>query len=317
MNLGRVIRSRVQSVPNPGVAGDSPQTPSFPATHRPEHRRAPVPLSYGGNVFGSLRRIAAITVPVTVGILALAGTADASIGTNDYSHDIAGYFVSGRLVDHVQVTFRLPSDATCKQEAQVSPQGFGAAVTLGPAEMSTTGVPQSGGAASTVGVSMVPSATTGCGVISPSFATNVGTPTHAVTLGAVTLSPGNVVTLDLSYNQKGTYTRAVVTNDTTGNAAAGRFSATASYRGASATGGFGAISPSGASAQLWYFRNVKLTSYNNVSGNWGNFATAHKVILTGNGASTGDVYAAPTGLQLRGTAFGVSDYHGGLAAARR
>ena len=84
------------------------------------------------------------------------------------SKDISGYQTT-RWTQSITATFNLPSNTACAELFQPrSPGGDGFALTLGPAEESNAGVSFATGAASTVGLSFVPTVA-GCGLISPSF----------------------------------------------------------------------------------------------------------------------------------------------------
>jgi hypothetical protein len=221
-----------------------------------------------------------------------------------YSKDISGYSTT-RWVRYNQVTFNLPSNTQCAQAfAARSPQGAGLAITLGPAEESNAGVPLSAGAASTLGVSFVPAAT-GCGLISPSFASNLSGTTVAEPLGSPVLNPGDSVTLSLYYSQGGKFTEAVVVDNTNGSTAHGSFDGAATYAGGSITGGFGPYTPAGGkAAKLWAVKASAMTTYTGVHSAIGSFAP-HQIVMTSDGTVAGTVYANPGVLWNGGTNFSI------------
>jgi hypothetical protein len=190
------------------------------------------------------------------------------VSTKIPSTDAAGYTTSGRWVRYIDVSFKLPTDSQCAQAfTPRSPQGDGMAITLGPAEESVAGVPASEGDASALGVSFVPSAT-GCGLISPSFASNL--PGGAPQFGAVTLNPGDQVELSLYYSQGATFTQAIVVDHTNGSSAHLAFDGKATYVNASAVAGFGPYTTQGSRAKLWAVKPASVTTY---TGKHGNLAT--------------------------------------------
>lgn len=248
--------------------------------------------------------ISAVAVAGAAGTaLALAVPAGAGTGSPAASNDLSGYSVAGRQFRYVQATVKLPSNTQCSGlYANLSPGGFGAAVTLGPAEESVAGV--SSPAASAVGISAVPSASV-CGGYSPSFVSNAGTAPQ-FGAGAITLNPGDSVTLSLYYNVGAQSTRATVTDNTTHTFATETMvNAPASYTSASATAGFGASKDSGNFRPLWYFQALRLTTYSGQRGSFSTLGTATPTGLFANGHLTGVNLAYPTGLRNSGTNFGV------------
>lgn len=243
---------------------------------------------------------------------AVALPAAASTGSPVPSKDIAGYSVTGRLFRYVQATVTVPNNSQCKQVfANLSPSGFGFAVTLGPAEFSDSGAGVGTQNASTVGISTVPTAT-GCGLWSPSFASNVGTAPQ-FGAGDISIYPGNVVTMSLYYNGKG-LTQAVVRNNSTGEYAKENLTGhTATYKSASATGGFGALGSGGNLGTLWFARGLRLTTYSVQHGTFSSLGVSHEVFMTRNGGWGGVVLAYPTNLRnssTNGNNFGVLAHYG-------
>lgn len=231
-------------------------------------------------------------------------THTASMIGDPASKDVAGYQDSGRLFRYVEDTWLLPSNATCKVAASASPQGFGAALTLGPAEESNAGVPRSAGDASTIGISMVPSAT-GCGLISPSFASNLPGGAPQFPAGAIVLSPGDRVTLHLYYDQSARQTQAVITDNTTGHVAVQTMNNTASYGFASVTAGFGAYDPLGYTYHLFGFDAAKTTTYRGNHGTLAGLGTTSRITMTSDGTSSGVDYADASALSNGGAKFGI------------
>lgn len=229
-------------------------------------------------------------------VLGVGLAASAGASTTVTSHDIAGY-QTARWVRYVAVSVRLPSNNQCAQAfTSRSPQGDGLAITLGPAEESNAGVPLTDGAASTLGVSFVPSLE-GCGLISPSFATNVltGTTTGVPLDGTVTLNPGDTVDLSLYYSQGGQFTQAVVVDVTSGTRAHASFDGAATYVGGSVTAGFGPYVPTGTKAKLWAVKPVAVTTYTGVHGNLASFRP-QPVVMTADGTAAGATFAWPGAL---------------------
>ena len=226
--------------------------------------------------------VAVLTVIGTV--LLTASSALASTGPIQYSKDISGYQATGRWFRYVSTTFTLPTNSQCQRMATISPAGFGAAVTLGPAEESNLGVPLSAGPASTLGVSMVPSAT-GCGLISPSFASNLPGYSGAQQFpaGAITLSPANAVRIDLYYRQADQLTIATIYNLTTGKQAQASLQDPAVYMVASATGGFGTVTAPPGSFRVWGFTNSAATTYTGTRGTMTGPWTTSPIVLTATG----------------------------------
>jgi hypothetical protein len=245
--------------------------------------------------------IALVTVMSTAFLTAT--SAFAGTGPTQGSKDAAGYQVTGRWFRYVSTTVALPTTALCKQMAVASPQGFGAAITLGNFEESVSGVPSTAGPAATLGVSMVPSST-GCGLISPSFAANFGTaPQFAA--GAITLHPGDTVRLDLYYSQANQSTTATIYNLTLGTKAQSSFPAGATYTSASVTGGFGAFTAPSSQFRVWAFTSSLATTYTGVRGTLtGPWATG-KVVMTPSGGSADTALASPSFLWNSGANFGV------------
>ena len=241
-----------------------------------------------------------------VGIAFTAVPAGASI-VGDPSTDIAGY-QTARWVRVESATFSLPTNTACAQAfTPRSAAGDGFAITLGPAEESNAGVAYSATtAASTVGLSFVPSAA-GCGLISPSFASNVPGYTSAAQFPATTaFLPGNSVTISLYYNVSAYFTTAIVKNNTTGASLNSSFTATGpvSYRGGSATAGYGPFTPQGGKVKLWAAKNVTLKTYTGHTGTIGAFA-AQVINMTSDGTSAGTVYSNPGVLWNAGANFSV------------
>ena len=246
-----------------------------------------------------------LAVATAVPMLATAG-ASASSGPPSYSQDVAGYQVAGRWFRYVSTTVTLPSDEVCVQLANSEPPGFGfgAAITLGNYEESTVGT--SDGPASTLGVSMVPTST-GCGLISPSFASNLPGYTSAAQFGAgaIHLYPGNQVRLDLYYNAADQSTTATIYNLSTGAKAASHFTSGAVYQSASATGGFGPMTPREIGIRLLPFTNSKATTYTGVRGTLTGPWQTLPVWLTANGGQSGTLLASPGYLWQYGANFTV------------
>lgn len=228
--------------------------------------------------------VLAAALAATAAPLLAAGAASASTGASIASSDVAGYQLSGRTFRYVQTTFKLPSDATCEALAAQRLNGFGAAVTLGPAEESVAGVSNPPDA-STVGVSMAPSAT-GCGLISPSFASNLPgySSANQFPANAITLSPGDTVTLELFYDQGGLTTTATVLDQNNQEHANASLAAAAHYTKASATAGFGPYTPSGVTSRLFLFTASRATTITAKRGAFGGGPwTTSKVIMINNG----------------------------------
>lgn len=237
----------------------------------------------------------------------VAGAAGAFAATSPhaYSRDIAGY-QTARWPRFFMITVTLPTNNQCAQVfSQRSPAGAGAAITLGPAEESNAGVPLSRGDASTVGVSFVPSAS-GCGLISPSFASNVPGYTCAGQFGAgaITLHSGDSVTLSLYYSQGSQFTSAQVIDNTTGKGAHTSLDGTATYKGGSATAGFGPYHPIAVKTKLWAMKNTRLTTYTGQAGALGAFGP-QAVVMTNDGTAAGTTYADEGSLWNRGQNFSV------------
>lgn len=235
---------------------------------------------------------AALAAGLVIGtaIAASASTAPAS------SHDIAGY-QTARWTRYVAVSVKLPSNNACAQAfTSRGAQGDGLGITLGPAEESNAGVPLADGAASTLGVSFVPSLT-GCGLISPSFASNLPGYSSAdqFSAGAVTLNPGDTVDLSLYYSQGGQFTQAVVVDVTSGTRAHSSFDGAATYVGGSVTAGFGAYTPTGTAAKLWAVKPVAVTTYTGVHGNLASFRP-QRIVMTSDGTPAGATFAYPGAL---------------------
>jgi hypothetical protein len=220
------------------------------------------------------------------------------------SSDISGWQTT-RWLRYNQVTVTLPSMSRCQEMAGVSPAGFGFAITLGPAEESNAGVPLSDGQASTVGVSMVPSST-GCGLISPSFASNLsGTTVAEPFAGDLALNPGDSVTMSLFYSQGGHFTSAVVTDTTSGTSSHGSFDGAATYKSGSATGGFGPTTPTANSFKLWTPKNNVVTTYTGHHATMGGIGSNDRIVMTSNGFPSGATLAFPTSLWDLGANFSV------------
>jgi len=226
--------------------------------------------------------VAVLTVIGTV--LLTASSALASTGPTQYSKDISGYQATGRWFRYVSTTFTLPTNSQCQRMAKISPAGFGAAVTLGPAEESNLGVPPSAGPASTLGVSMVPSAT-GCGLISPSFASNLPGYSSAQQFpaGAITLPTADTVRIDLYYRQADQMTIATIYNLTTGRQAQATLQDPAVYMAASATGGFGTVTAPPGSFRVWGFTNSAATTYTGTRGTMTGSWSTSPIVLTATG----------------------------------
>jgi hypothetical protein len=220
------------------------------------------------------------------------------------STDIAGWQTT-RWLRYNQVTVTLPSTSRCQEMAGVSPDGFGFAVTLGPAEESNAGVPLTDGQASTVGVSMVPTSA-GCGLISPSFASNLSGSTVAEPFaGDLALNPGDSVTMSLFYSQGGHFTSAVVTDSTDGTSSHGSFDGTATYQSGSATGGFGPTTATANSFKLWTPKNNMVTTYTGKHATMGGIGSNDRIVMTSNGFASGATLAFPTSLWDLGANFSV------------
>lgn len=230
----------------------------------------------------------------------------ASIVGDPASSDIAGY-QTARWIRVESVTFNLPTNTACAQSfTPRSPGGAGFGITLGPAEESNAGVPFAAGAASTVGLSFVPSVS-GCGLISPSFASNVPGYTAAAQFPATTaFLPGNNVTISLYYNTSAHFTTAIVKNNTSGASLNSSFTATSpvTYKGGSATAGFGPFTPQGGKAKLWAPKNVTVKTYTGHTGPIGAFGP-QAVTMTSDGTPAGTEYANPGALWNSGANFSV------------
>lgn len=241
-----------------------------------------------------MRIMAALAAALTGAAATIALALPASAGTNItvQSKDIAGY-QTARWTRQITATFNLPTNNQCaKQFYPRSPQGDGLALTLGPAEESNAGVPYSAGAASTVGLSFVPNGTSGCGLISPSFASNTPTYSSAAQFGATPglFNPGDNVTLALGYSKGGQVTWATVTDNTVGKSVHSIFPGAYTYKGGSVTAGFGAFTPTGTDVKLWAVKNVSLATYTGHLGALGAFAP-QKITMTSDGTSAGVDYA--------------------------
>jgi hypothetical protein len=222
------------------------------------------------------------------------------------SKDIAGY-QEGRYTRQITATFNLPTNNQCaKQFYPRSPAGDGFALTLGPAEESNAGVPFSHGAASTVGLSFVPNPVTGCGLISPSFASNTPTYTSAAQFGATPgmFLPGDSVTLTLGYSQGGEVTWATVTDNTVAKSVHSTFPGKYTYVSGSATAGFGPFTPAGASVKLWAIKNVSMATYTGHLGALGAFKPT-AIEMTSDGTTAGVVYSFPKALWNAGRNFSI------------
>lgn len=249
-------------------------------------------------------RVAVTSLAALLSAGAVASTAGAATTpARSYSKDIAGYTTTGRWVRYVAVTYKLPSNDQCAQIfTSRSPQGAGAAITLGPAEESNAGVPASAGAATTLGTSFVPTLA-GCGLISPSFASNLpGAPQFPA--GAVTLNPSDSVTLSLYYNQGAHFTQAVVVDNTNGSSAHANFDGAATYVGGSVTGGFGPYTSAGTPVKMWAFKIADVTTYTGVHGVLGSFGP-QQIVMTSDGTAAGTTYAYPGALWNSGANFSV------------
>lgn len=237
-------------------------------------------------------------IPLAFGMQAASAAVSRTTPAVSQSSDVAGYQLSGRDFRYVQTVFVLPTDTQCQAMAATSPDGFGAAITLGPAEESVSGVASP--AASTVGVSMVPTAA-GCGLISPSFASNLPGGAPQFPAGAITLNPGDTVKLALFYSQGNLTTRAQVFNLTAGTSATKFLSDSARYTTASVSAGFGPYAPAGVKSRLFLFKSSLATTYNgkhgSMTGPWGTTK-----IITINGGVTD---ARPAPLFNSGSAFGL------------
>jgi hypothetical protein len=223
------------------------------------------------------------------------------------SKDITGYSTT-RWVRTDSATFKLPTNTACAQSfATRSPAGDGMAITLGPAEESNAGVAYSSTtAASTVGLSFVPSVS-GCGLISPSFASNVPGYTSAAQFPATTsFLPGDSVTISLYYNTSAYFTTAIVKDNTNGASLNSSFTASApvTYMGGSAVAGYGPYTPQGGSAKLWAVKSVTLKTYTGHLGAIGTFSP-NAVSMTSDGTSAGTLYSNPGGLWNAGENFSV------------
>lgn len=229
-------------------------------------------------------------------VIGSAVAASASTTSHTWSHDIAGY-QTARWTRYAEVSVKLPSNNQCAQAfTSRSPAGDGVAITLGPAEESNAGVPLTDGAAATLGVSFVPSLE-GCGLISPSFASNLPGYSSADQFGAgaVTLNPGDVVDLSLYYSQGGQFTQAVIVDVTSGTRAHSSFDGPATYVGSSVSAGFGPYTPVGAKAKLWAVKPVAVTTYTGVHGNLASFKP-QQIIMTSDGTPAGATFAWPGAL---------------------
>jgi hypothetical protein len=222
------------------------------------------------------------------------------------SKDIAGYQTS-RWVRVESATFNLPTNTACAALlAPRSPAGDGFAITLGPAEESNAGVAYTANtAATTVGLSFVPSVS-GCGLISPSFASNVPGYSSADQFPATSaFLPGNNVTISLYYNVAAHFTSGIVVDNTNGTALNTRFTSTAgpvTYKSGSATAGYGPFTPKGGSVKPWLAKNVDLKTYTGHSGSIGSFA-AQAINMTSDGTSSGTLYSNPGSLWNSGANF--------------
>lgn len=240
-----------------------------------------------------IRKLAAVAA--CLGGLAASGLAAAPAFASGpapvYSKDVAGW-QDARWTRYLTGTVTLPSNAACKTMATVSPQGFGAALTLGPAEESNAGVADPPDA-STVGISMVPDAATGCGLISPSFASNLPGygPANQFPADAITLRPGDSVSMNLFYSQTLHVTKALVRDNTTGDSAQAQLSGAATYQSSSVSEGFGAFVSPAAKSRLWLFTGLRMTTYTGHNNALGHFAPA-RVIMTTTGTAAGHVEAS-------------------------
>lgn len=227
---------------------------------------------------------ALLAAPVLAVVTATAALA--STGASVASHDVAGYQLSGRNFRYIQTTFKLPTDTQCEAAVAQTPEGLGGAVTLGPAEESNAGISDPPDA-STVGISMVPSAT-GCGPMSPSFASNLPgySSANQFPAGAIELNPGDTVKLELFYDQAGLVTTATVMNLTNPQTATASLAAPAHYTKASITAGFGPYTNSGTTSRLFLFTGSRATTYPGnrgplLGGPW----TTSRVIMINNGVT--------------------------------
>lgn len=243
------------------------------------------------------RYLALLAAPV---LAVLAATSSlASTGASIASHDVAGYSLTGRTFRYVQTITRVPTDAQCAALAAQSPDGAGAAITLGPAEESNAGVSNPPDAA-TVGFSFVPSAA-GCGLVSISFADNQA-PGQQLWTGNVPLSPGDQVKLALFYNAASLLTEATVTNLTNTASATSTFAGAAHYTHASATAGFGPYTNSGVTSRLYLFTGSTATTITGKRGHFGGGPwTTDKVIMINGGVTN----VSPGGLWNSGQNFAV------------
>lgn len=240
-------------------------------------------------------------------VLAFALPASASSVPTVTSHDIAGYSTT-RWVRTDSATFNLPSNTACAQSfASHSPAGDGFAITLGPAEESNAGVPfSSTTAASTVGLSFVPSLS-GCGLISPSFASNVPGYTSSAQFPATTsFHPGDSVTISLYYNTSAYFTTAIAKDNTNGAALNTSFTSPSpvTYMGGSATAGYGPFTPQGGSTKLWAIKSVSLKTYSGHLGTLGSFKPS-AVDLTSDGTPAGTLYSNPGSMWNAGANFSI------------
>lgn len=243
------------------------------------------------------------TLGATAAQASTAGAHASKTGATIYSKDVSGYETTGRWFRFVTVTGTLPSNALCKAEALSSPGGAGVAVTLGSAEEATTGVSKSLGDASAVGVSYVPTAE-GCGLISPSFVSNVRWDSPQFPAGAITLLPGQAFRLDLYYNQANQSTTATVFNLTAGTQAQESMHGSALYSVASATAGFGPLTPPSSQYRVLQASNAQAATYSGVRGSFGQFLN-DPIVVTDTAAAGGTVLASPSALWNNGASFGV------------
>lgn len=222
------------------------------------------------------------------------------------SKDVAGY-QEGRWTRQITETFSLPTNNQCaKQFYPRSPAGDGQALTLGPAEESNAGVPFSDGAASTLGLSFVPNGSTGCGLISPSFASNTPTYSGADQFPATPglFNPGDSVTLTLGYSQGGQVTWATATDNTVGKSVHSSFPGAYTYVGGSATAGYAPFKPAGASAKLWAVKDVQVATYTGHLGALGAFKP-QAIEMTSDGTTAGVTYSFPRALWNTGQNFSI------------
>jgi hypothetical protein len=253
---------------------------------------------------------AALAVPLAAASQAQASVRPAVIRTAPGTDaTLAGYTSgAGRWIRFANIVFNAPTNAQCIQEASAEtgpasvPAGFGAAITLGPADEATTGVPSSQGDAAALGVSAVPSAA-GCGLISPAFNTNLSGTATLAALSPITISPGDLLRAQLYYRQADQQTIATLYDLTTGKTATGHVAGSALYVGASASFGSGPVLTQPAQDfRAFQFTSGAVTTYTAHRGNLATFGDSQVDMRQGAPAA---VVASPSALWGGGTSFGV------------